>query len=368
MKIPEIIAYQSESLFLHIALSILIAIFCILAAVLVFRLVRLFFSKSSQLEIKNFYRITKTALLLNLGILSFTAAIRILPYVNREIDTTILNVNKILIISIVGFLLVRISAFLKELVFNQYDITVKDNLHQRKVRTQINFVHKISVVVISIVCISLILISFQGVRQIGTSLLASAGVATIIIGVAAQRSLANILAGFQIAFTQPMRIDDVLIVEGEWGKVEEINLTYVVVKIWDERRLVLPISYFIEKPFQNWTKTSADLLGTVFFHLDYRFPVEELRTELARILREDDSIGYWDEKVQVVQVTDTTEYNMQVRILVSARNSGDAFELRCIVREKIITFIQQNYPQYLSQQRVELVNKSSGSNNIEETI
>ncbi len=361
MNLQELIEYQSHSLILHLLLPLLISGPAIIITIIIYKLIKLFLSSLEQEIVTQFYRITKSAIILNVGIITFTIALRILPFENEALELQILKFNKILIISFAGFLLVKISEFMKFLVYSQYEITGRDNLHQRKVRTQINFIHQISIIVISVICISLILISFQGVRQIGTSLLASAGVATVIIGFAAQRSIANLLAGFQIAFTQPVRIDDVVVVENEWGKIEEINLTYVVVKIWDERRMVLPISYFIEKPFQNWTKTSADLLGTIFIHLDYRFPVDELRTELSRILNHDDPKEYWDKKVQVVQVTDTTEYNMQVRILVSARSSGDAFELRCIVREKIITFIQKNYPQYLSQQRIELVNKKDNT-------
>jgi small-conductance mechanosensitive channel len=357
MKISEIIEYQSQYLLYHVGTALIISAICVFAVILFYKLVKLFLSSLEQEELTRFYKVTKSAIILNVGIISFTIALDMLPFENEEIEATILKISKILIIAFVGFLLIKVSAFIKYLVYNQYEISGKDNLHQRKVRTQINFIHQISIIVISVICISLILISFQGVRQIGTSLLASAGVATVIIGFAAQRSIANLLAGFQIAFTQPIRIDDVLVVEGEWGKVEEINLTYVVMKIWDERRLVLPISYFIEKPFQNWTKTSANLLGTVFLHLDYRFPIEELRTELLRILEKDDLKGYWDGKAQVVQVTDTTEYNIEVRILVSARNSPDAFELRCLVREKLISFIQNHYPQYLSRQRIDMIKK-----------
>lgn len=249
--------------------------------------------------------------------------------------------------------------FIRDLIFFNYDINTQNNLRQRKVRTQIGFIHKLSVILIAIVCVSLILMSFDGVRKIGTSLLASAGVATVIIGFAAQRSLSNLLAGFQIAFTQPIRIDDVVIVENEWGKIEEINLTYVVVKIWDERRMVLPISYFIEKPFQNWTKTSADILGTAFLYLDYSFPVEVLRPELARILEQDDEHRYWDGRVKIVQLTETTEYNIEVRILISARDASDAFELRCLVREKLISFIQKNYPDSLSTHRIKMMGEKN---------
>ena len=357
LNIVDFIESQSHSVTLHLLASFLISALCVLIAAGIYKLVKLFLSRQKKEDIRRFYKKTKSALILNTGIISFTIALETLPYGNEEVENNILDVNKILIIACIGYLLIKISAFVRDLIFHNFDINTHNNLRQRKVRTQIAFIYRLSVVVITIVCVSLILMSFEDVRKIGTSLLASAGVATVIIGFAAQRSLANLLAGFQIAFTQPIRIDDVVIVENEWGKIEEINLTYVVVKIWDERRMVLPISYFIEKPFQNWTKTSADILGTAFLYVDYSFPIPVLRDELKRILNEDDPNGYWDKRVNVVQVTETTEYNVEVRILVSARDAADAFELRCLVREKLISFIQQHYPGSLSTHRISMVER-----------
>jgi len=187
-------------------------------------------------------------------------------------------------------------------------------------------------------------------RKIGTGLLTGVGIGGIIIGFAAQKSLGNLLAGFQIAFTQPIRIDDVVIVEGEWGRIEEITLTYVVVSIWDQRRMILPITYFIEKPFQNWTRVSAELLGTVFLYLDYTIPIQPLRDELSRLLT---NHPLWDKRVNVVQVTDNKENLIEVRLLMSARNSGKAFDLRCDVREQMIAFIRTNYPDSLPKNRIE---------------
>jgi small-conductance mechanosensitive channel len=190
--------------------------------------------------------------------------------------------------------------------------------------------------------------SFATVRRIGAGLLTSAGIASVIVGFAAQRSLSNLLAGFQIAFTQPIRIDDVLVVEGEWGRVEEITFTNVILKIWDERRLVLPLGYFIEKPFQNWTRSSSQLLGTVFLYVDYTIPVEAIRTELARIVA---GTPRWDGRVATVQVTDVKEHTLELRALVSAADASTAFDLRCEVREKLVTFIQANYPECLPKTR-----------------
>jgi small-conductance mechanosensitive channel len=172
-----------------------------------------------------------------------------------------------------------------------------------------------------------------------------------VIGFAAQKTLGNLLAGIQIAITQPIRIDDVVVVEGEWGRIEEITLTYVVVRIWDLRRLVLPIGYFLEKPFQNWTRVSADVLGTVYLVVDYTVPVDEIRAQLERIVRES---NLWDRKVCGVQVTDASERGIEVRALVSAADSSKAWDLRCEVREKLIAFLQQNYPGSLPRVRAEI--------------
>ncbi len=232
-----------------------------------------------------------------------------------------------------------------------YDLKKQDNLKERKIRTQLQFLRKLFITLIIILTACAILLSFESMRKLGAGLLTGVGLGGIIIGFAAQKSLGNLLAGFQIAFTQPIRIDDVLVVEGEWGRVEEITLTYVVLNIWDQRRLILPINYFIEKPFQNWTRKSSDLLGVVFLYLDHTAPIDEMREELKEILK---NAPLWDGRVAVVQITDVTELNIQVRVLVSAANSGQAFELRCIVREKLIEFIRKNHPSALPKTRAEI--------------
>lgn len=261
--------------------------------------------------------------------------------------------SALFIINVLAFawILIRIVKIGEDYVVGTYEISKQDNFRERKIRTQLQYVRRILVIGIMVVAVSVVLLSFEGVRQIGTGLLTSAGVAGIIIGFAAQRSLANLFAGFQIAFTQPIRIDDVLVVEGEWGRVEEITLTYVVVRIWDQRRLILPINYFIEKPFQNWTRVSADILGTVFIYTDYKIPLQPVRDELTRLLENND---LWDGKVNVLQVTDSKETTMEIRALMSARNSSDAWDLRCFVREGLITFIQQTHPESLPRTRAEI--------------
>ncbi|CAH0216983.1 Miniconductance mechanosensitive channel MscM [Pedobacter sp. Bi27] len=270
------------------------------------------------------------------------------------VPTYRLPITKILEIALTitfALILVRTINVLEDYFYLKYDLNKENNLKERKIRTQLQFVRKFIISLIILITAAIILLSFESMRKIGAGLLTGVGIGGIIIGFAAQKSLGNLLAGFQIAFTQPIRIDDVLIVEGEWGKVEEITLTYVVVNIWDQRRLILPITYFIEKPFQNWTRVSADLLGTVFLYLDYTIPIEPMRQELSRLL---DANPLWDKRVNVVQVTDSTKDGaIEVRFLMSASNSSRAFDLRCHVREAMISFIQRNYPESLPKQRLE---------------
>jgi small-conductance mechanosensitive channel len=207
---------------------------------------------------------------------------------------------------------------------------------------------KVAQTVIAIFALASMLMVFESVRQFGASILASAGIAGIVVGLAAQRSIATLLAGFQIALTQPIRVDDVVIVENEWGRIEDITLTYVVVRVWDLRRLIVPITYFIEQPFQNWTRASAEILGTVFLHVDYSVPVDALRDELTRILR---ASPLWDGNVNVLQVTGAKEHTLEVRALASAADASKAWDLRCDVREKLVRFVQERYPDSLPKLR-----------------
>lgn len=236
-------------------------------------------------------------------------------------------------------------------VGSRFRVDVVDNLEARKVHTQAKIIRKILVAVIVVLAIGAILMTFEPLRQVGTGLLASAGLAGIVLGFAAQRTLGNLLAGIQIALTQPIRLDDVVIVEGEWGRIEEITLTYVVVRIWDLRRLVLPISWFIENPFQNWTRTSAELLGTVYLHVDYTVDMAAMRAELERVLAGSE---HWNGEVWRMHVTDAKEGAVEVRCLMSADDSGTAWELRCEVREAMLAWLQRKYPGALPRLRAEL--------------
>ncbi|MGB5666645.1 MAG: mechanosensitive ion channel domain-containing protein [Maribacter sp.] len=251
----------------------------------------------------------------------------------------------------VTWLILNIIKIIKKGVIEKYDIHTSDNLKARKITTQFNILQRILVFVVIILAIGIALMSFESIREIGISIFASAGVAGIIIGFSAQKMIGTILAGIQIAITQPIKIDDVVIVEGEWGRIEEITLTYVVVKIWDKRRLVVPSTFFIENSFQNWTKTSADILGTVFLYTDYKVPFDALRKELTRILESTDS---WDGETNNIQVTDSKANYIEIRALMSAKDSSSAWELRVMVREKLIVFLQKNYPESLAHSRIYL--------------
>ena len=260
------------------------------------------------------------------------------------------------LIGAVGFILYQLVNAVEDAVLNQFRIDVQDNLEARKVYTQVKVLKKIAVVIIVIFTAASMLMVFDSVRQLGTSIMASAGVLGIIVGFAAKQSIATVLAGFQIAITQPIRLDDVVIVENEWGRIEEISLTYVVVVIWDQRRLIVPITYFIEKPFQNWTRVSADLLGSIFLYVDYTLPLQALRDELDRLL---EGNKRWDRRVKVIQVTDSKPNAMELRVLVSAVDAPTAWDLRCELRELLIDFLQKNYPHCLARTRAELIGPTS---------
>ncbi len=258
----------------------------------------------------------------------------------------------LILIGSVAWLLVALLAALEDLAIRRFDIQVSDNLKARRIRTQVAVIRRVTVVVVSIVTAAIMLTTFPQARALGASILASAGIAGLVLGIAAQSTLSNLMAGIQIAFTEPIRIDDVVVVQGEWGRIEEITFTYVVVKIWDERRLVLPIGYFTRNPFENWTRSVSQLLGSVHLYVDYTVPMTELRAELERIVQESPR---WDGRVMVLQVTNASERGVELRALVSARDSSTAWDLRCEVREKLIEFLQRRYPSSLPRLRAELV-------------
>ncbi|MGO3719886.1 MAG: mechanosensitive ion channel family protein [Mesonia hippocampi] len=246
------------------------------------------------------------------------------------------------------WILIAFLEGLEIVVKDKFEVGGNHKAKDRKVLTQLRFLKSIAFIVIITLAIATILWNIPQVRKIGTTILTSAGVIGIIVGVAAQKSIANLITGFQIAFTQPIKIDDEVVIEGEFGVVEDITLTYVVIKIWDLRRLVLPLSYFNDKPFVNWTFKSKDIIGTVFLYVDYSFPVASLREELMTILN---TQPQWDKQTADLLVTKAKQNNIELRASFSAKDASDIWSLRCQVREKLITFIQENYTNNLPRVR-----------------
>jgi small-conductance mechanosensitive channel len=264
----------------------------------------------------------------------------------------LLHINSLLLIFSLTWISIQFVKAGAYYLQSKLDIGIADNLHARKSLTQIKVFKAIANSIIIIVAIAVGLLTFEQAKTIGLSLLTSAGIIGVIVGFAAQKSLGMILAGIQLAITQPIRLDDVVIVEGEWGRIEEITLTYVVVKIWDERRLVLPVNYFLEKPFQNWTRTGADIMGTIFLKVDYSFPVDSIRKALPDMLNGNSD---WDGRVMNVQVTNITEQYKEIRVLLSSSDASKNWDLRTAVREKLIDFINVNYPDTFVKIRIKQV-------------
>ncbi|MEQ4303972.1 mechanosensitive ion channel domain-containing protein [Plantactinospora sp. B6F1] len=264
------------------------------------------------------------------------------------------------VIASVGWLIAALTDVAADTALRTFRMDVRDNLSARRVHTQITVIRRVAVAVIAVLTIGAMLVTFPQARAVGASVLASAGLAGIVAALAAQSMLGNVLAGLQLAFGNALRLDDVVVVEGEWGRVEEMTLGYVVVRIWDERRLILPSSYFTSTPFQNWTRTGASVLGTVEIDLDWSLPVEEMRREMRRIL-EGEADRLWDGRVCVLQVTDATGGMIRVRPLVSAANSSALWDLRCLVREKLVAWVQQQQPSARPRVRADLEPAGAGS-------
>src|SRR3989440_1298729 len=254
----------------------------------------------------------------------------------------------ILLIFAFSVLIIRGVNAVQSALMSRHRLDAPDNLSARRIYTQVSVIRKIIITAVVIIATGSVLMLFDPVRQFGTSILASAGIAGIVLGFAAQKTLGNVLAGIQIALTQPLLIDDIVVVEGEFGQIEEITLTYVTVRTWDLRRLVLPITYFVEKPFQNWSRVSTELLGTVILYLDYQAPMGELRKELKRLVQNHPK---WDKRVCGLQVTDTKEHVIEVRALISGSDPGKLGDLRCEIREGLIDFLVRNYPESLPRSR-----------------
>jgi len=261
---------------------------------------------------------------------------------------TVRHSNGVLLILALTWLAMRAIKGVANGVIERHPATMEDNLQARRIQTQAKVLSRSAMVVVLLAGLSMALMTFPGARQVGASLLASAGVVGIVAGIAARPVFSNLIAGLQIALAQPIRLDDVLIVEGEWGRVEEITGTYVVLRLWDERRLIVPLQWFIEHPFQNWTRTSSQIHQSVFLFLDYAMPIEPLRAELQRVV---EGAPEWDGRTAQVKVTDATDRTIKVRVLVSARAAGPAFDLGCKVREALLAFVAREYPACLPHAR-----------------
>jgi small-conductance mechanosensitive channel len=267
----------------------------------------------------------------------------VVPSVPDYLDALLRQGFIMLMVIALGWFAVGCIYVLQTVMLRRYDLTAENNIQARRVHTQFQLFRRMLITFVVIIDIGALLWTFNDPRiwHYGSGLLASAGIASLILATAAKSTAANFLAGLQIALTEPIRIDDVVVVQGEWGRIEEINSAYVVIRIWDLRRLVVPLSYFIENSFQNWTRQSSDIMGTAFLYVDYSIPVEALRKQLESIVHPS---PLWNKQVCGLQVTNLTDRSMELRCLMSSRNSSENFDLRCLVREEMTEWIQQNYP------------------------
>jgi small-conductance mechanosensitive channel len=267
------------------------------------------------------------------------------------------HLNGILLIAALTWLAMAAVRGIATGVINRHPVDVEDNIQARRIHTQARVLARTVMTVVLIAGVSMALMTFPGARQVGTSLLASAGVLGIIAGMAARPVFSNLISGLQLALAQPLRLDDVLIVNGEWGRVEEITGTYVVLALWDERRLIVPLQWFIENPFQNWTRSSSRLHQSVFLFVDYAMPLEPLRAELKRVVQE---APEWDGRTAQLVAVDATEHALKLRVLVSARAAGPGFDLGCKVREALYAMMARDYPQFLPRARMSVGRSASG--------
>jgi small-conductance mechanosensitive channel len=296
------------------------------------------------------YRFVWPLMLAVIGLLSAAGASVVAP--ETGIRDAAAYGGRLMIICAAGWTVAMISDWRLRAAIARADISVPDNLAARSLRTRVSMLRRVSGIVIGVLTLSVALMSIPVAREIGLSLFASAGVAGIVIGIAAQPVLANLIAGLQIALTQPIRLEDAVVVEGEWGWVEDIGLFHVIIRLWDERRLVTPLTYFNQNAFQNWTRQSASIIGSVFWTVDYRAPLNEMRARLEELCH---GHRLWDGRVCVLQVTAATGDRIEVRALASARNSPEAWDLRCDIREQMILWLQASAPEALPVQRHEAI-------------
>lgn len=352
-KFLDLVASTPILLQLLIAFGIALALATVLTMIL-YPILRASARKTQSFTLEAFANRTRTAVFWLLAMLLTywlwsLVSVSLPEGVNSFFLPGALHIPQTLLYIFGGAFLIQVTRVAGDTIRHRYNADDVNNLRERKILTQLQYVQRIVSIIIFIVVVAFIFLQFEGMKKLGTGILSTAGIGGIIIGLAAQKSIANLLAGFQIAFTQPIRLDDVLIVNGEFGTVEEITLTYVTMKLWDQRRQVVPLQFFIDNVFQNWTRTNSELIGAVVLYLDYAFPVKELREEVERFLP---TQKLWDQRVQSVAVTDTSEKTITVRILVSSNDAGNTFTLRCNVREHLLEWVQTHHADKLPQQRV----------------
>lgn len=351
--------FTERDLLLGISLLCAVIVFGNGMHFLVFRLVRRHQTESQRriLGVSKYLALPARAVLLTIGVL---IVLPLVPKVPVLLRAQIEQVAGVFLVLFLGWLGIGAVYVFQALTLSRFDLNVRDNLRARRVHTQMQFFRRILIGIVIILDAGALLWSVHDptLWKYGTGLLASAGLASLLLAAAAKSTVSNLIAGLQIALSEPIRMDDVVIIQGEWGRIEEITNTYVVVKIWDERRLVVPLSYFIEQPFQNWTRKRSDILGTAFLYVDYTVPIEPLRAELERIAR---GSSLWDGRVCGLQVTNLSERTMELRCLVSSPGSSESFDLRCLVREKMIEFLREHYPSALPTSRFEIRSASGTS-------
>jgi small-conductance mechanosensitive channel len=330
-RILEVEAWQWLGIALGLALASLVGLFAAaLARALSRRLTRTARAAWDGRLVETM--VGPARLLLGLGAFAFALEYLRLAAPAEAVATHLIRTAVIVAVTWAGL---RSVGFLADLASER--LRKREGGAARTIATRIMVLRRVAGIAVAVVGGSLVLLQFEGLRTIGTSLLASAGVAGLVVGLAAQRSIGTLLAGLQVSLAEPFRVGDVVVMEGEWGTIEEITLTYVVLKIWDQRRLVIPIGRVLEAPLQNWSRTGTDLMGTVFLHADYRVPVEAVRREVERLAR---TRPEWDGKVAALQVTDATDRSIELRVLVSASDAGKLWDLRCAMREHLVTFLQ----------------------------
>lgn len=338
--------------------SVLISSGSIVAAILIGLLVHyILFALGQRLALRkrhtvvvSFVKWARRPVRFILPLIAVSIVLPLLPVPSKFVRITEHAIGLALIACFAWFLTEMLKVF-EDVVDAKYNAKIKTDINARRVTTQVSVLRRVVAVLIAILAIAAMLVTFPSIWNIGAGLFASAGVAGLVIGMAAKPTLSSLLAGIQIALTQPISLEDVVIVNGEWGRIEEIGVTYVVVRIWDLRRMVVPLTYFIENPFQNWTYQAADILGTVFLYTDFTVPVDEVREELHRLLK---TTELWDGKVWGLQVTDYKNNVVELRALMSSSDSGKSFDCRCYIRENLIKFLLEKHPQALPKTRAEL--------------